>query len=162
MNNDPVNFTDPFGLTSSDAQAAVNALVSVGTDVRIDIYRNPNSYLVTQDRNNPQNAALDVLVITKQSTGEQVVINHVQTVSNYPLTKPDGTSAGNNVITSYSIHYTKLYDDCKSSSCPTSSSYIPPAGGGGPSSDPQPCVKCGKISCICDDYQDAAVSYNFV
>ncbi len=96
VNNDPVNFTDPFGLTSSDAQAAVNALVSVGTDVRIDIYRNPNSYLVTQDRNNPQNAALDVLVITKQSTGEQVVINHVQTVSNYPLTKPDGTSAGNN------------------------------------------------------------------
>ncbi|ULQ59126.1 hypothetical protein K7I13_11525 [Brucepastera parasyntrophica] len=62
-------------------------------DARMIVIRERASYDVSQDRNSPQNVALDTVILINNRTGEAVVINEVQTVANYPLTAPDGTPA---------------------------------------------------------------------
>lgn len=60
-------------------------------DISISIFRNLNSYNVSRKRATPKNNNLDYVLIQNHKTGESLVIRDVQTVANYPDTKPDGS-----------------------------------------------------------------------
>nr|MCR4899536.1 RHS repeat-associated core domain-containing protein [Treponema sp.] len=69
VNNDPVNFVDLWGL-----------------EVFYTIYRDPQSYDVSTDRDTPKNTYLDVGVLYNSNTNETIVFTRVQSVANYPST----------------------------------------------------------------------------
>ena len=84
-NNEPVNFLDLWGLSAGDKKV----------EVALIIFRDLNSYNITQDRANFQNGNLDSALFINKTTGEILFIDRVQTVANYPLTKPDTSPAAN-------------------------------------------------------------------
>ena len=82
VNNDPVNYVDLWGLLASDGK---------NDKIKVYVYRNLASYDISRDRSKPKNENLDTLILINNKTGDSLVVHHVQTVANYPSTKPDGT-----------------------------------------------------------------------
>lgn len=68
-NGDPVNFVDLWGL-----------------EVFYTIYRDPQSYNISTNRDSPQNVYRDVGVLYNSNTNETIVFDTVQSVANYPST----------------------------------------------------------------------------
>ena len=101
VNNDPVNYVDLWGLLASDGK---------NDKIKVYVYRNLASYDISRDRSKPKNENLDTLILINNKTGDSLVVHHVQTVANYPSTKPDGTPAADSypdtvAATSFSLVY---------------------------------------------------------
>ena len=77
-NSDPVNFIDIFGLCE------------VNDNVKLYVYRDKNSYNISNIRGEPKNVKLDTLVLYNTKTGQYKSFKGVQTVANYPNTDPAG------------------------------------------------------------------------